>query len=154
MQVIDMGRHEYPLKGFLRTLYLLGGLGLCGFGVFKLEEYLPKMRSDASGMAGLYALMVGILLVTVALGIYLIVSALRTRLMIDGTRIAVRSAFLERSADFSEVQGFRAISTSNGTVWRVELKQGLGWITIPGGLVSDELGAWFQQLMDLNRQCR
>jgi hypothetical protein len=154
MQVIDMGRREYPLQGFLKTVYFLGGLGFCGFGVFKLAQFLPRMKSEVGGMAGLDAMMIGILLVSVALGLYLILSALRTRLLIDGTRIAVRSAFLERSADFSEVQGFRAISTRNGTVWRIELKQGLGSITIPGGLVGDELRVWFQQLMDLDRQGR
>jgi hypothetical protein len=154
MQVIDVGRREYPLKGFLKTVYLLEGLGLCAIGVFKLPQVLPRMKSDVGGMAGVDAMMIGILVVTVAMGICLILSALRTRLTIDGTRIAVRGAFLERSADFSEVQGFRAIPTSKGTVWRIELKQGLGSITIPGGVVSDELRAWFQQAMDPDRQHR
>ena len=44
-----------------------------------------------------------------ALAAYFFGVALRSRLVIEGTRIEVRGAFRERSADLGEIEGFRTV---------------------------------------------
>jgi len=98
------------------------------------------------------AAMVGIF--PLVIGIYLLLMVLRSRLTIDGTHIEVRGAFREKSAELGEVEGFRTVTTRNGSYWRLQLKPGRGSITIQKWFDCDDLRAWFQQLTDLDEQDR
>jgi hypothetical protein len=49
------------------------------------------------------------------LGLYLLIWTLRSSVVIDSTRIAVRGAFLERTAALSDIEGFRMISSRYGS---------------------------------------
>jgi len=145
MQAIDAGRREYRIPGWLRGLYVLAGLFSSGIGIY--IAYLLAQQTKYSALACL-----GIL--PLALGIYLLALALRSRLVFDGTRIELYGAFKRQSADFGEVAGFRTLISRNGTYWKLLLKQGRGSITIQPWLGCDELRAWFQQLTDLDEQDR
>jgi hypothetical protein len=145
MQSLNAGRHEYRISGWQKFLYLILGLILTAIGVFAAGVLARESDWDMAQIAGILPL---------AIGIYLLAMVLRSRLVIDGSRIEVRGAFLERSAEFGDVEGFRTISTRNGSFWRLQLKQGRSSITIQQWFDCDELRAWFQQLTDLDEQDR
>ena len=87
----------------------------------------------------------------VFVGGYMAAMALRTRLTIEGTRIAVRGVFQEKTADLSEIEGFRTVSNRNGTFRVLQLKEGRGTITISSRFdTDDDYRAYFQQIEDLD----
>jgi hypothetical protein len=145
LQAIDTGRREYRMRGWQRGFYLVLGLAINGIGIWGAWA-VSKQTHQASSVL--------LILVPLVLGLYLLATALRSRLVIDGTRIEVRGAFREQTADMSEVEGFRTISTRNGSFWRLKLKEGRGSITIQKWFDCDDLRAWFQQLTDLDERDR
>jgi MFS family permease len=145
MQAIETGRHEYRMKGGLKIFYLFFGLILCGVGIFFAVTFAQLPKAGVAALVGVAPM---------AIGIYLLALALRSRLAIDGTRFEVRGAFGEKTAEIGEIEGFRTISTRNGSYWRLQLKQGRGSITIQKWFDCDDLRAWFQQLTDLDEQDR
>ena len=153
MQAINTGRREYRMRGWRKIFLVLLGLVFCGMGINFAEKFLQLPKAGAAATIATIGPAV-ISALWVCVGIFSLAMALRPRLVIDGTRIAVRLVFRERSADFSEVAGFRTVTTGNGSIWQLELKQGLGSITIPRWFDCDELRAWFGQLTDLDKQGR
>jgi hypothetical protein len=145
MTTIDRGRHEYRMSGWQKGGSILLGLSLTAFGIFLSGVLAVPSRQGASALAGILPL---------AIGIYMLALVVRSRLTIDGPRIEVRSVFGEKSADLREVEGFRTITTRNGSYWQLELKEGQGSITIQKMFDCDELRAWFRQLPDLDEQDR
>jgi len=139
MQEIATGRREYRMRGWQRALYILLGLFIGFIATFVFAAH-----------AGPPLLMIPF----AAIGAYLLVLALRSRLVMDGTRIEVRGASREQSADLSEVEGFRTISTRNGSFWKLQLKEGRGSLTIQKWFDCDDLRAWLQQLTDLDERDR
>ncbi len=150
MQAIDPGRHEYRLKDVPRRTNLLFGLILIGSGVFFAWETWTQTDS------AIFALVMGV--IQLGPGLYLVALALRSRLVIDGSRIAMRGAIRERSVDLSEIEGFRNVrmpSASGGyTILKLEMKQGKGTLIIRQWLDCDELLAWLKQLPDLDQRDR
>ena len=144
MQGIGTGRCEYRMGGWQRVFYsvlgaFLGVVGLLGAGA-------------ASTDGGNLLLPAFMALFFTATGLYLIALALRSRLVIEGSRIEVRGAFREQSAELDEIEGFRTISTRNGSYWKLQLKLGRSSITIQKWFDCDELRSWFQQLVDLDER--
>jgi hypothetical protein len=91
--------HQRLEKG----LYLLsGGITLAvGFLIVALRSAL--------------AVSLVVALPFMVLGLYLLIWTLRSSVVIDSTRIAVRGAFLERTAALSDIEGFRMISSRYGS---------------------------------------
>ena len=145
LQATEAGRHEYRMRGWQRSVYLLLGLFVCGMGIFIIRMLSLQGKSEVALLLALLPL---------ALGPWLLATAFRSRLVIDGSRIEVRGAVREQSAELSEVEGYRTISTRNGSYWRLQLKEGRGSITIQKWFECDELRAWFQQLTDLDERDR
>lgn len=139
-------RHEFRIKAWLRGIYLVFGLLLGGGGVLVL--YLAATQPKE----------IGISLMAVFLfpfSVYIIALAVRSKLVMDGSRIEVTSAFRERAADQSEIEGYRTISTRNGTYYRVQLKDGRGSFSISRIFDGeDELSAWLGKLTDLDERDR
>jgi hypothetical protein len=133
------------MRGWQRALYTLLGLFICGIGVIAAFSLCTQGNSQPSLLLGLFPL---------AVGAWLLVMALRSRVIIEGTRIEVRGAFREKTADLSEVEGFRTITTRNGSFWKLQLKEARGSLTIQKWFDCDELRAWFQQLTDLDERDR
>jgi hypothetical protein len=145
MQPINAGRQEYPLGGWQRGFNLVVGLVTAGAGVYLIYTSLTKLDS--------YQLLFMAIL-PIAFGVYLLATALRSRLVIDGTRIEVRYAFSDKTADLSEIEGYRTISTRNGSYWQLKLKEGRGSITVQKSYDCDGVRAWLQQIPDLDERDR
>ncbi len=145
MQPIDTGRREYPLSGSMRGFLIVFGTIFEGFSVFLVYISLTKPNSESL----LYLTIVPILM-----GIYLLASALRSRLVIDGTHLEVRGAFTEKTADLNEIEGFRTISSRNGSYWQLQRKDGRGTITLQKSYDCDGVRAWLQQMPDLDERDR
>ena len=141
MQATNFGRRVYRMRGWQRTLYLILGLLLCGVGAFIV---FPATKNGQSGPAVVVALL------PLAVGGYLILLAVRSRLVIDRDHIEVYNAFREQYAELSDIEGFRTISTRNGSYWRLQRKQGGRALIIQKWFDCDDLRAWFQQLTDLD----
>jgi hypothetical protein len=133
------------MRGWQRALYMVLGLAVGGLGA--LIIFLPAQNGQSGPP-------VAVAIFPLALGLYLAALALRSRLIIDGSHIEVRGVFREQSAELSDVEGYRTISTRNGTFWKLQLKQGRGSITIQKWFDCDELRAWFRQLTDLDERDR
>src|SRR5579863_4584552 len=110
MQAINAGRQEYPLGGWQRGFSLVIGLIAAGGGVLLIYTSLTKPNGGS---------LLFMAIVPIAFGVYLLATALRSRLVIDGTRVEVHYGFSEKTADLSEIEGYRTISTRNGSFWQL-----------------------------------
>jgi hypothetical protein len=146
LQQMSSDRHEYRIKVWQRWLLVLLAVGMAGGAAF-----FALVAKDAS--AGfLEAIMV---LFFLGGGLYLAAYALRSRLVLDGSRIEVRGVFKESTADLSQIEGFRNISTRNGSYTLLYLKEGRGKITISQSFGTDDnYRAWFQKITDLDARDR
>lgn len=144
MQAIETGRHEYRTRGWQKWFYLFFGLLLTGIGFFGVVAAVLAEQITLALAAAL----------PLAIGTYLLALMMRSRLVIDGACIEVHDVFGEESAVTREVEGFRTITTRNGSYWRLKLKQGRGSITIQKWFDCDEVRAWLQQLTDLDEKDR
>ena len=147
VQGIEAGRRELQMKAWNYWFFLILGLVLLGVGVFGIYVLTgtPNKNPLFPPAVPLFPL---------GLGAYLMALALRSRVVVDGSRIEVRTPFGEKTADASEVEGFRDISTRNGSFWRLQLKEGRGAITIQKWFDSPGLRAWLQQITDLDERDR
>lgn len=152
MQPMDPGRHEYRLKDVERWIYIMLGLIFCGSGLSFVWYVWTQTHSAMMALVGPA--------VPLATGYYLLALALRSRLVIDGSRIAVRGAFREWSVDLNEIDGFHTVLMPDPLglrryrVVKLELKQGRGMLTIRQWLDCTELQAWLQKLTDLDERDR
>ncbi len=135
------------MKALNYWFFLILGLLLIGLGVF--GTYALTGTTSKSPFV-----LPAVLLFPLGFGAYLMLLALRSRVVLDGTRIEVRTPFGAKTADASEVEGYRDISTRNGSFWRLQLKEGRGAFTIQKWFDSPELRAWMQQITDLDERDR
>jgi hypothetical protein len=84
---------------------------------------------------------------------YFLVIVLRSRIVIDGTRVTVRSAFGERTADVSEIRGVRRIA-GRGVSTYICLKDGSDAIELPTSVLDldDRFREWLNQFPDLGTE--
>jgi heme-degrading monooxygenase HmoA len=146
MQQVSTTRHEYRLKTWQRVLFLILGLPFIVGGGFAI--FITAANSGRAVEVFMPIFFIGI-------GLYLAAYVLRSRVVIDGTRIEVRDAFRDRAAELSEIEGFRTISSRNGKYTQLCLKEGRGKITLSQSFdTDDDYRAWFQQLTDLDARDR
>jgi hypothetical protein len=128
----------------MRALLLaLGGIMVIASAAFSIA-----LRSESKGLPSVL-----LALFFLAIGVYLLAYAARSRIIIDGPRIEVRSAFGERSANLNEIEGFRTFSTRNGTYTKLFLKDGRSGITISRSFnTDDDFRSWFAQITDLDER--
>ena len=146
MQEIEASRRELQMKAWNYWFFLILGLVLLGVGVFGTYALTGTTNNPF--------VLPAVLLFPLGFGAYLMALALRSRVVVDGSRIEVRTPFGEKTADASEVEGYRDISTRNGSFWRLQLKEGRGAITIQKWFDSPELRTWLQQITDLDERDR
>ena len=147
MQEIEASRRELQMKAWNYWFFLILGLVLIGLGVFGAYALTGTANNGPFVLPA-------VLLFPLGFGAYLMALALRSRVVVDGSRIEVRTPFGEKTADASEVEGYRDISTRNGSFWRLQLKEGRGAITIQKWFDSPELRTWLQQITDLDERDR
>lgn len=142
----SFGRREYTMKSWKKILFLLLGI------LLTLGGWLVGGRGglDPDHTASLIS--AGFFL---AGGIYMLARAFRSRLILDGSRIEVRGAFTERTADLGEIEGLRTIHTRNGSYTRLQLRNGARAITLFNDFdTDDEYRRWIAQVPDLDNADR
>jgi hypothetical protein len=161
---MSLERHEYRLKGRAQALYLVPGLAFGGYGIFTASG--ANVIFSAPGANGGVAPHAGGNLISfisfvgqpailgtafILMGCYFAAFALRSRVVLDGTHISLRYAIREKSADLSEIEGWRMDQlTWGGPFWRIELNEGRGYILIMTLFqVDDSFHAFLSQLKSL-----
>lgn len=143
----ESARNEYGLKAWLKLLYIVLGMLFLVLGSI-LSPVLISPGRDRT-----FSLMMTPLFV--AFGVFMLAQVLRARLVIQGTQIEVRNAFRERVANLGEIEGFRTISTRNGSYTQLCLKDGRGTISIPNTFDTDEAyREWLHRVPDLDQRDR
>ncbi len=134
--------HEYQLTTGRRiTQSLFAGVFLVGAGFFLKLAVDPIGRDFALAVGG----------ISLILGLMIIAQVWTARLIIDGDRIEVRSAFRTHSATRAEIEGLRKIENQYGRWTRVYLKQDLGSFSVSDFFAgSDDWKEWFKGLPDLD----
>jgi len=133
------------MKGWLKGVYLLFGLFCMGFGIVVANLLAQQKNYPLAALMGL---------LTLPLALYFLALALRSRLVIDGTRVEVHYAFTEKTADLSEIEGYRTISTRNGSYWQLKLKEGRGTISVSKSFDCEGVRAWLAQIPNLDERDR
>ena len=135
-------RCEYRIKPWKKALSLILGFPLTVGSLFVFATSNLGPDRLAARISTVFFL---------AGGVYLLAWAFRSRLIIDGTRIEVRRAFSERSADLHEIEGYRTIYSRNGSYKQLRLRNGAGTISVSNDFETDgEFDAWLRKLPDLD----
>jgi hypothetical protein len=137
-------RHEYRMKAWYRSFLLImgapavaGGVVMCTLAVRTVSVTLPLMMT---------AMFLGF-------GIYLIALALRSRVIIEGSRLEIRGAFTDRSAEISEIDGYRTISSRNGKYTQIYLTNGQGTFSFSNLFDRDSaFDSWFRRIPNLDQR--
>jgi hypothetical protein len=145
LQQSNYGPRVYWMRGWQRALYIVIGMAFGGLAV--LIYYVATQHSQ-SGPPLVIALF------PLAICAYFLAVVIRARVIIDRDHIEVRGAWREQSAELSDIEGYRTFQTRNGSFWRLQLKQGRGFVTVQKWFDCDDLRAWRQQLTDLDEQDR
>jgi hypothetical protein len=144
-QAIGM-RREYRMKGWYRAFLLImgapavsGGIVMCALALKSASFAFPLLVT---------ALFLGF-------GIYLIALGSRSRIVLDGSRIEIRGAFTDRSADASEVEGYRTISSRNGKYTQIYLINGRRPMSFSNLFERDStFDSWFRKVPNLDKRDR
>jgi len=140
-------RREYRMNLAAKGLLILFGATTTGVALVAAWKFQPH--------AGSLALPAVLVLIPMSLGLLLLTYAFRSHLIIEGSRITVRGPFTEKSADLSEIEGFRTVSSRNGTYQQIYLKEGRGSITVSSSFrTDDDFKTWFQKIPDLDERDR
>jgi hypothetical protein len=145
MDQFDTSRHEIPMSGWQRGFCLGFGVFIALIGVFIAHLVSTQTHKQMSLALVLFPLLISV---------YLVAFALRSRLVLDGAHIEVHYAFRERTADRSEIEGYRVVNTRNGSFWQLRLNDGRGTIAIQHSYDCAELRAWLAQVADLDERDR
>jgi hypothetical protein len=139
-------RHEYHIKAWYRSILLvLGAPAVAGSIVMSMVSFqvantaLPRVMT-----AGF-----------LFFGVYVIALAMRSRVIIEGSRIEIRGAFTDRFADRNEIEGYRTISSRNGKYTQFYLNNGRGTLTLYNHFDKDgAIDAWIRKVPDLDKRDR
>ena len=145
-QAVMLTRREYAMKTWMKMLYAILGLPLILGSYFAATTTAFGPSRLASVIPALFFL---------GGGIYVFAAALRSQLVIDGSRVEVQTAFRERSADLGEIEGYRTIQTRNSSYTQLRLKNGAGTIAVPNIFdVDEDYRRWLAQIPNLDERDR
>ena len=141
---IDASRRVYSLQTSQKLVYLTGAAAfIVGAGFFF------KLAIDPIGRD--FVLAVG--LVFLLLGFIVVSLAMRSRLILEGSRIELRSALRTFTADRSEIDGLRTIDDQYGLRTRIYLKGNRGAFNVSRSFTGDDdLKVWLKGIPDLDRR--
>lgn len=144
LEELNTTRREYPLTSLQRFLYLaLATICFVGAGFFF------KLAADPVGRD--FAVIVGFIFVVPGVIVFLL--ALRSRLILDGSRIEVRSALRTFTADRNGIKGLRRISNRYGNWTRIYLEGHGGAFNVSDSFRDNgELNEWLEGLPDLDER--
>ena len=143
---ISTTRHEYRMKAWYRSLFLIlgapsiaGGIIMCALALKGTNTTLPILMTA----------------VFLFFGIYLVALAARSRVIIEGNRIEIRGAFTDHFADLNEIEGYRTISSRNGKYTQFYLNNGRGTLTMANHFERDSaFDSWIRRVPDLDKRDR
>jgi hypothetical protein len=138
--------HEYRIKPWYRSILLVlgapavaGSIVMCMVARNGTNSTLPLILTAAF----------------LFFGVYMIALAVRSRVIIDGSRIEIRGAFTEHYADRNEIEGYRTVSSRNGKYTQFYLNNGRGTLTLYNHFDKDgALDAWIRRIPDLDKRDR
>lgn len=139
------GRHEYRLRAGQRAVDLILALacGVLAVFIFAVSRgALPGAVHPAGGMV--------ISASFAALALYITLSALRSRLVIDGTRMRIQGAVRTWEFDLSQVEGYRTEWDRSGSFRVICLKDGAATIRLAKYAADKKLEEWLAGLKDLD----
>jgi FtsH-binding integral membrane protein len=145
MDTLQTNRCEIPLGAGMRTLYVVVGMIFLAVGIVGAYALIRSQPSSLGGFA---------FLAFVAVGIYMLALAFRSRVVLDGPNITVIGPFKERSAKRDEIAGLRTISSRNGSYWILQLRDSRPSITLQKSFDCDDLREWLGHLPDLDERDR
>src|SRR5258708_1340553 len=140
----EAARREYGIKAWKKALYLVLAT------LFVLVELVLLAIPRDSGAFARWIIGPAFL----AISVYVACYALRSRLIIDGSHIEARSAFGEKTAELGEIDGFRTVTTRNGSYKELCLKNSTTICLSQSLSVDDDFRAWLQQIPDLDERDR
>ncbi|HWE86268.1 MAG TPA: hypothetical protein VG267_15100 [Terracidiphilus sp.] len=140
-------QHVYTLSGGQRVFNSILGLG--GFAAAALFLWTGVSEADNRVVAIVSAV------IFLFLGCYLLARGFRSRIVIDGVRIAIRDPFREHCADLAAIEGYRTLNSRYGSFMQLILKEDSGKITLSNSFATDDdFRAWLAQVPDLDLRDR
>lgn len=140
-------RHVYRLKWWAEAFYLAIGIFCTGVGSIGIVNGLLNGDWSVLHEWGALGLTAGFLI----MGYIWFGLAFRSRLVLEGTRVSVRGAFSERTADISEIKGYRITMSRAATYWHLDLRDGRSHLLIMRTFrVDDVFREFLAQLKNLD----
>jgi hypothetical protein len=138
-------RRAYSLRGSQRAAYLVyAALGLGGGGYFLFESAAHPLGSPLGVPFGALFLIPGIVLT---------LSALRSRLTLEGDQLELRSALRTRTVRRDQIDGLQRVRRDVGNVTRIFLKEHRGVLTVSAAFTgSADLEEWLSGLPDVDER--
>ena len=135
----------YSLRTSQKVLYLVyAALGLGGGGYFLAETVAHPLGLALSLPFGLLFAIPGLIL-----GL----SALRSRLILEGDRLELRSALRTRTVRRDDIDGLQRIRNDNGKFTRIFLKEHRGVLTVSGAFQGTaDFEEWLTGLPDVDER--
>ncbi len=142
---VSAGRHEYRLRLRLKTLSLFLAV-LYGViaAIFLVLSTGPPHSSPMMLASAAFA----------APSLYTGLMALRSRLVIDGTRVQIRGAVQTREFDLNQVEGYRTYQGRYQSFRVICLKDVARRISLYRYATDENLDKWLAGLKDLDQQDR
>jgi hypothetical protein len=146
---VGLGLHIYRLKWWAQLWYLAWGAVAAGMGVLFIVVAIAEGNwRDLLDWRGLVVLLLCVAFL--ALGYFFFALALRSRVVLEGSRISVRGPIREKSADIHDIVKYRVQVTRNATFWQLELRNGEQLSIIRLFNVDDAFHDFLAQLKDLD----
>jgi len=153
---MDTIRREYSLKRWSQVWNLVLAVIFIAVGAHGIHLAITKARWHS--FQGWCEFLVPAAIT--ALGLYFVALALRSRVVLQGSRISVRYAILQKSADLNEIRGYGTYArkriefmhqAKNISFWHLQLKGRADYISIVQLFdVDDYFYSWLHQLPDLD----
>jgi hypothetical protein len=147
LREIDTTRREYRLGVFPKLIYLVLTAVLITGAVLVI-----KLATSPNGRPfGFYFLFASALLVLLAL--FLVLVALRSRLVLVGDWIELHSGLRTFRANRNEIEGFRRMQSRSARWVRIYLKERRGAFNISESFTgNNDLNEWLKRVPDLDQR--
>lgn len=138
-------RRAYSLATSKKALYLVSAtLCIAGGGFFLKDAVAHPLGRPLSVPFGILFIIPGLMLGS---------SSLRSRLVLDGDQLELRSALRTRTVRRDDIDGLQRIRYDYGTSTRLFLKEHRGDLTVSGAFTgSGDLNDWLKGLPDIDER--
>jgi tetratricopeptide (TPR) repeat protein len=138
-------RRAYTLKTSQKAWYLVYAAFCLSAGGYFLRETIAHPLGLALGLP------FGLLFAVP--GLILALAALRSRLILTGDELELRSALRTRTVRRDDIDGLQRIRNANGKFTRIFLKEHRGVLTVSGAFIGTaDLEEWLKDLPDVDER--